>query len=94
MSNVKPIVVVYYLPEAISPPSGRIIPVYEVNTEVRNLFPDYLTLAVPSRMSLDGSCEDIRLEVFHPKDFTEIQYEELKTLLEAKLEQLKPTTNE
>ena len=41
------------------------------------------------------SKEDItspELKVYHPKDFTEIQYDELKKLLEGKLEQLKTTT--
>lgn len=84
----KPICVIYYLPEALFP-SGRVEPVSEVNSMFRDWLPDYYTIAIPSRQSLDGSCEDLRLQVFHEKDFTEIQYQELKDLINTELEKLK-----
>lgn len=80
----KPICVIYYLEEALSPGGNR-LPIYEANEMFRAMLPDYYTLAIPSRMSLDGSCEDLRLEVFHEKDFTEIQYQELKELINNSL---------
>ncbi len=81
MNKPKPIAVVYYLPELLSRPGGNMVSVYEVNEIFRDMLPDYYTLAVPSHLSADGSCEDIRLEVFYEKDFTPIQYEELKKLV-------------
>ncbi len=84
MTEVKPILVLYYLPESMSPNTT----VRGVNDMMDARFPDYHTLAVPSRMSLDGSCEDIRLEVFHPKDFTEIQFQELKDMVMEEFKKL------
>lgn len=86
MNEIKPIVVIYYLKESLSPTTS----IREVNEMMMERFPDYHTLAVPSRMSLDGSCEDLRLEVFHPKDFTEIQFEALKVKV---LEEIKNKNN-
>lgn len=54
---------------------------YKVNEIFKDMLPDYYTLAIPSNQSADGSCEDVRLQVFHEKDFTEIQYQELKELI-------------
>ena len=85
MTEVTPIVVIYYLQEALSPTTN----IREVNEMMMGRFPDYHTLAVPSRMSFDGSCEDLRLEVFHPKDFTEIQFQELKDMVMEEIKKLK-----
>ena len=87
--EAKPICVIYYLPEAMASASGKMSTVYEVNSMFRDIFTDYHTLAIPSRLSSDGSCEDIRLEVFHPKDFTEVNYEELKSIINDKIQNIK-----
>lgn len=73
----KPIVIVYYLPQAVGPMPS----IHQLNEGLRERFPDYHVLAIPSNRSTDGSCEDIRLQVFHEKDFTDIQYNELKQLI-------------
>jgi hypothetical protein len=86
----KPICVIYYFPTALASGSGREPDIYKVNEMFREMFPDYHVLAIPSNQSADGSCEDIRLQVFHEKDFTEIQYEELKKLITESINQ---TTN-
>lgn len=81
----KPICVIYYLPEIMF--TSRPSSMYEVNEMFRNWFPEYYTLAIPSHLSVDGSCENIRLQVFHEKDFTEIQYTELKKIIEDLIKQ-------
>lgn len=89
MTEVKPIVVIYYLPELLAPPSGQLQSVYQVNESFRSLFTDYHVLAIPSNLSADGSCEDIRLEVFHPKDFTAIEFIEMEKLLKEAIKEFK-----
>lgn len=86
----KPICVIYYLPESVSPPSGKELSISVLNQTFRDMFPEYYILAIPSQLSKDGSCEDIRLQVFHEKDFTEIQYTELKQLIEDSIKQNQP----
>lgn len=90
---VKPICVIYYLPDLFTSAGGVMISVYDMNKVMKEHFPDYLTLAIPSHLSSDGSCEDVRLEVFHPKDFSQIQYDELKELILTEMDKLKQVTN-
>lgn len=84
MTEVKPIMLMYYLKD-IAPTTS----VYDINKVFQDKMPDYHVLCCPSKMSLDGSCEDIRLEVFHPKDFTDIQFEELKEMVMDEIKKLK-----
>ena len=84
----KPICVIYYFPESLVG-RGKLPTISEMNEFFEKKFLDYYTLAIPSYQSADGSCEDLRLQVFHEKDFTEIQYAELKKLIEDSLEQMK-----
>ena len=95
MSNTKhtpkPILLMYYLPAGFLGKGGREISATEMNDMLHERFQDYYTLAVPSNQSADGSCEDIRLQVFYEKDFTPIQYEELKKMIMDSLpEKIKP----
>ena len=83
----KPIVVIYYLPDLLIRSGGNHTPIHEVNEVFANIFPDYHVLAVPSYMSADGSAEAIELKVFYEKDFTHIQYEELKKMIMDSLPQ-------
>jgi len=80
----KPIAVIYYLPDGLND-----ISMATMNEVMANKMPDYHVFAVPSRMSIEGDCEDIRLQVFHPKDFTPIQFEELKKMITEAVEELK-----
>jgi hypothetical protein len=92
MKEAKPICVMYYLPDAIAGGSGQIPDIGKINDFMQAKFSDYHFLAVPSNQSADGSCEDVRIEVYHAKDFTESNYEELKQLILTQLEELKPPT--
>jgi hypothetical protein len=49
----------------------------------RELYQDYLWFCFPTEEN------EVKLEVFHPKDFTEIQYNELKELITKEIKQLK-----
>jgi len=86
--DVKPICVIYYLPDALAGKGGLIPSIYEMNEMFKKTFTDYHTLAIPSYLSADGSCEDVRLEVFHPKNFTPIQFEELEKLIKEAVDNL------
>ena len=53
---------------------------YVVNKE---LYKDYLWFCFPT------DSKDFKMEVFHPKDFTEIQYSELKELITNEINKIK-----
>lgn len=92
MNTVKPIVVIYYYQELLVTNGGKKMGITEVNEIFKEMFPEYYTLAIPSNLSTDGSCEDIRLQVFYEKDFTPIQYEELKKMVQESLPKPKANT--
>lgn len=48
----------------------------------RELYKDYLWFCFPTD-------NEFKIEVFHPKDFTEIQYNELKELITNEIKNLK-----
>ena len=50
---------------------------HEINDIIQTNIPDYHVLAVPFR----NEDEPIQFEVFYPKDFKEIDYENLKELI-------------
>jgi hypothetical protein len=79
----KPICVVYYEPKVLSR-TGNDVSVSEMNKHLGYKFDDYHVLAIPFDNS-DGEKEDLYLQVFHEKDFTEIQHTELKELIIAAL---------
>lgn len=88
MTEVKPICVLYYLAESLGFDDGS--GMAKMNEALQSKMSDYHVLCIPSRQSLDGSCEDVRLQVFHPKDFTEIQFQELKDMV---MEEIKKINN-
>jgi len=53
---------------------------YVVNKE---LYKDYLWFCFPTYD------KDFKIEVFHPKDFTEVQYSELKDLITNEINKIK-----
>jgi hypothetical protein len=73
----KPICVIYYNPEINGSPINNA----QFNINMGNIMTDYHVFCIPSYMSIDGNCELIEFKVFHEKDFTEIQYEELKKII-------------
>lgn len=87
MTQVKPICVIYYLPELFGA-GGYDNGIVEINQMMEQKMPDYHVFAIPSTLSADGSCDDVRFKVFHPKDFTTIQYQELKDLIMAEIEKI------
>lgn len=54
-------------------------------------FPDYHVFCVPTFK--DDQQEPIILEVFYDKDFTQIQYDTLKTMLETEIKSILETKN-
>lgn len=89
MTEVKPILLIYYLPDLFTKSGGKLQHVSDVNINMQGKFNDYHVLAIPSQQSADGSCEDVRLQVFHPKDFTEIQFQELRDMVIKEIDNLK-----
>lgn len=74
----KPICVIYYNPEM----NGSMrINHNQISESMQQKMPDYYVFCVPSYQSVDGSAEQVEFKVFHEKDFTEIQYEELKKII-------------
>ncbi len=86
----KPIAIIYFNPDAFTINGGLKNSILEVNEIFRELLPDYHTMAIPSyRSQTDDTLEDVRLEVFHEKDFGEIELEELKKTIMDTIEQQK-----
>ena len=91
---VKPIAVLY-IPRTLSSNGGQEINPFELalgfNGEsyiykmTRELYQDYLWFCFPS------DDNDFTMEVFHPKDFTEIQYNELKQLIISEISKIQTT---
>ena len=85
----KPICVVY-LPENVFP-NGKLVTWKDCNEMIKNFDeakPDYHWFFFP-----DNSADKIEFKVFYEKDFTEIKYEELKTLITNAIEETKTATN-
>ena len=79
--EAKPICVIY-LPEVVNV-GGRSInwsDCNDVQSDFSETKPDYHWFVL-----IDSDARRIEFKVFYEKDFTEIQYEELKTLIENKL---------
>jgi hypothetical protein len=56
-----------------------------VSKAMSDALPDYHVIVVPTQYEYDP--EPIKLQVFHEKDFTEIEYQELKQLITDSLKQ-------
>lgn len=75
----KPILVVYYLPEAVLP-NGNISNV-RMNEAIEERFTDYHTIALPSRLSIEEPIEDIRFKVLNVDKMNVIDFEEFKKII-------------
>lgn len=83
--EVKPICVMYFDQEIL-----RSNPVHDLNRirmVMEEKMPDYHVICITS----ENAEESVRLEVFHPKDFTEVQYEELKNIINEAIQNFKTT---
>jgi len=77
--ETKPICVVY-LPETISGDGKKVGwgDCREMSNQLDRGKPDYHWFVL-----IDPNAERVEFKVFYPKDFTEIQYEELKAIIES-----------
>ncbi len=73
----KPICVMYFNPE-IDLGNGRKPIIHDMNEMIEAKFPNYHTIALPSHQSMDGSCEEIRFEVFNSDKLEDTSFEEFK----------------
>ena len=82
----KPIVIIRYNAERLVLGNGvnNTTQMVDINRLFEDRFPDYLTFAYPEYID-----DLFEFQVFHEKDFTPIQYEELKTLITDAIEQQK-----
>ena len=75
----KPICVVYYNPYVMGgfdeKGTGLMV---DINKAFEKRLPDYHVLAFPSTQSADGSCEDVRFEVFNAENMDTTSLEEFK----------------
>lgn len=83
----KPICVVKVVDSATA-----FVPIFELQKILDDKLTDYHVLVVPFTYLSEDTCyEPMRVQVFHEKDFTDIQYHELKQLIE---DNIKQTINE
>lgn len=59
--------------------------IYEIQQLLDNRLNDYHVLVVPFEQPEDEYDEPIQVQVFYEKDFTEIQYDELKKIISETL---------
>jgi len=79
----KPIALIYFDSEALRPdPYSRL---NEIKKVLEAQLFDYHVLCIP----ISDVPEMVRLQVFYEKDFTEIQYEELKALINNSINEIK-----
>lgn len=80
MTEAKPILLIYIPDDTPGSQHG-------IREALSEKFNDYHVLCLPkSHHTMETPVE---LSVFYPKDFTQIQYDELKTLITNSIEQMK-----
>jgi hypothetical protein len=86
---VKPICFIKYNPEEISGAGGMKVDVSTMNKVFQDKLNDYHVIAIPS-----GNIEEvINLTVYNAENFTDVEYAELKLLIETSVENLKLNNN-
>jgi len=85
MTEVKPICYIQYKPDSIVASNGVQSSVIQINEFMSNKFSDYHVLCFPE----PDLAMNLHMAVFHPKDFEEIQYNDLKNRVELALKNLK-----
>lgn len=70
--------------------SGRVTSYGEMSYDMNKMMPDYYVFVLPAKETPKEPQEEFEFQVFYEKDFTDIQYQELKELI---TEQIKTTTN-
>jgi len=85
MTTIKPICVI-----KCDHRNDILVPIYKIQSIMdERLGKDYHVLCVPFNQPKDESYEPIQLQVFYEKDFTPIQYAELKKIIEDAIESQK-----
>ena len=59
--------------------------IYKIQQQMTDKFPDYHVLVLPFTQVNQDDYEPIQLQVFYEKDFTEVKYQELKSIIEESL---------
>ena len=77
----KPIVVIRVSKDAITMPSGEERPYYELGRIFEERLQDYHVFVIPNIDDPSTPQEYFTFQVFYEKDFTPIQYQELKDLV-------------
>lgn len=54
---------------------------------------EYHVFVIPAKIDYENSVEPITFEVFYEKDFTEIQYQELKKIITDSIQQVQEKQN-
>ncbi len=86
-TEVKPICFIQYKPDAFNGAGSPSISVYDMNKVMQDKFADYLVLCMPEPEMV----MNMNLQVFHPKNFSDMQYGELKKMIEKAISDLKVT---
>ena len=69
---------------------GTFTPIYQIQSLLDDRLNDYHVLVVPFEQPADEYHEPMQVQVFHEKDFTEIQYAELKKIISDAVETVAP----
>lgn len=83
--NAKPIVVITLNPNSVDPSRGMADLLNELDDVFSKKLPDYHVLPVPGKEEQEYP---LTFQVFYSKDFTEVQYEELKKIIQQSTNQL------
>lgn len=62
---------------------GTLAPIYEIQRVMDDRLTDYHVLVVPFEQIGTESFEPFQIQVFHERNFTEIQYKELREMIET-----------
>lgn len=84
MIDAKPICVV-----KVDNKNDRLLEMFKIQEILDNRMPDYHVLVVPFEQPEEEYFEPMQIQVFHPKDFTEIQFQELKDMVIGEIKKLK-----
>lgn len=70
----------------------RFVELFKVQEFFEKRLTDYHVLAVPFQQSSEEYDEPMQLQVFYEKDFTEVQYKELRSMVSEAIDSIKKFT--
>lgn len=88
---VKPICIIRAGEDAMVEVSGNKLSLYELQQLFESRLPDYHVFVIPAVNDPSEPQEYFTFQVFYEKDFTDIQYQELKNLIEQSIKNVKTT---